>query len=531
MQVMAGASETLAQVGAKFGASPAQMAAANPKLDPSKPLPDGKPVKVPTGGSQPPGGGGAGAGGSGPGAGSVPFFINWELKLSGQVDKSYCYLSDGSGAWDKVPKQPFQFFGGLSNLYTQVFDVTPPIEATIQAQCWGWLGGVLKYLGQGQTKVINAGPIQVIGEGFQLTGLPKWPEGKEEKFLGGGGPTVPPPFALRESKDAADCTAHAAPIVGPFICNTLMNAPVKEYLVLEWEWQPGLPAPDKNWANDIEGYEIYEIMPDTEAPPKFLKEVKPMGAKAAAVPLPWHNYCFGVQAFANVPEYGGKLVSEMSTYCAGQTPLMKKITLLALENWITAVDMLEQGDDCLGFDDGFSGYEEGMGEVFAGSYDVDIPGEDCYQNVYYNSAVKFKIPASPLPAGAVMQKATLRYYHIYLDDTVYFGPIEVPPPYASLGTCVSAVGKANKDWTGLSDADHWIYLYGLGLYATPTISAPKFAGTGVTVTSVVSEWLKNPASNHGFIIYGKNPPGGNNSSCISGLGEFRLEIQYFAPKQ
>ena len=93
-----------------------------------------------------------------------------------------------------------------------------------------------------------------------------------------------------------------------------MNAKVKEYLILEWEWQPGLPAPDKNWANDIEGYEIYEILPDTGAPPKFLKTVKPMGAKAAAVPLPWHNYCYGVNAFANVPEYGGKLVSEMTTY-------------------------------------------------------------------------------------------------------------------------------------------------------------------------------------------------------------------------
>jgi hypothetical protein len=177
-----------------------------------------------------------------------------------------------------------------------------------------------------------------------------------------------------------------------------------------------------------------------------------------------------VKAFANVPEYGGKLLSEMATYCAGQTPLMKKITLLALENWITAVDMLEQGDDCLGFDDGFSGYEEGFGEVFAGSYDVDMPGEDCYQNVYYNSAVKFKIPASPLPAGAVIQKALLRYYHIYLDDTVYLGPIEVPPPYASVGTYVV---RAVEGWglDRIGDADHWIYFFGLAVRHTDHIGA------------------------------------------------------------
>ena len=160
MQVQAGPSETLAQVGAKFGASPDQMAAANPKLDPSTPLSDGQPVNVPTGGSQPPGGGGSPGGGSGPGGGKVPFVINWELKLNGQADKSYCYLSDGSGKWEKMPQPPFEFFGGVDNLYTQVFDVTPPTEATIQAQCWGWLGGVLKYLGQGQTKVVNEVPFR-----------------------------------------------------------------------------------------------------------------------------------------------------------------------------------------------------------------------------------------------------------------------------------------------------------------------------------------------------------------------------------
>ena len=85
----------------------------------------------------------------------------------------------------------------------------------------------------------------MIGDGFQLTGLPKWPEGKEEKFLGGG-TYVAAPFAVREPKDTADCTAHAAPIVGPFICNTLMNAKVKEYYILEWEWQPHPPEPGKD---------------------------------------------------------------------------------------------------------------------------------------------------------------------------------------------------------------------------------------------------------------------------------------------
>jgi hypothetical protein len=530
MQVMAGASETLAQVGAKFGASPAQMAAANPKLDPSKPLPEGKPVKVPTGGAgqQPPGGGG----GSGPGAGSVPFFINWELKLNGQVDKSYCYLSDGSGTWDKVPQLPFQFFGGLKNLYTQVFDVAPPSAATIQAQCWGWLGGVLKYLGQGETKVTNEGPIQVIGEGFQLTGLPKWPEGKEEKFLGGGGPTVPPPFALRESKDAADCTAHAAPIVGPFICNTLMNAQVKEYLVLEWEWQPGLPAPDKNWANAIEGYEIYEIIPDTEAPPKFLKEVKPMGAKAAAVPLPWHNYCYGVKAFANVPAYGGKLVSEMSTYCAGQTPAVKSV-FVTPSHWTTAGGTWMDVGDCDGYGgaDAYvlknqTGFGNQAGQVLVGSYIVDDEDADCYREGNYAGGIKFE--KLSLPTGAVVQKAVLTFSKVFLEYNATGISLGATP-----SSCVASVGKSKQDWTGTVTVGH---ASGANLtsaaFFSPGVSLSQYMAPSADVTSTVAGWSKNPATNHGFILVAvpaPHPSGDGTGECLSGLGNFKLDISYFAP--
>ncbi len=45
MQVPAGEGQTLEQIGADFGVPPDQMAGANPKVDPSQPLPGGQPVQ------------------------------------------------------------------------------------------------------------------------------------------------------------------------------------------------------------------------------------------------------------------------------------------------------------------------------------------------------------------------------------------------------------------------------------------------------------------------------------------------------
>jgi hypothetical protein len=528
MDIQAGASETLAQVGAKFGASPAQMAAANPKLDPSKPLADGQALKVPTGaggaaGQQPPAGGGGNAGGS------APFLIQWELKLTGNVDKSYCYLSEGSGKWEKVPKQPFQFFGGLDNLYTQVFEATPPSVVAIQAQCWGWMGGALKYLGQGVTKAIGQGPIQVIGDGFQLTGVPQWPQGSEV-------PTteltylVPAPYALRTPKDAADCTAHAAPIVGPFICNTLMGASKSQYILLEWEWQPGVSLPAGAVAiNDIAGYMLYEILPDTEAPPKYMKSVKPLGARAAAVPLPGEKRCYGVRAFADNQKYGGKKVSEMTTYCPGEPPEAQTMTLKPSE-WITTSKdwyVIGCGDDYGNADSYLREQQEtGFGlqpAIEVGSLRVDEI--KCAGLFTHSGGVKF--PQPPLPPGAVVQKALLKFSKFYMDFRATGKALGAKPQ-----SCVATLGKAKQDWSGLNNASHFSSTYlATSAYSQPVTSLSQFFNQA-DVTTVVSDWVKNPSHNHGLILAPVSPPEPSvtgQGECTSGLGGFQLEILYLAP--
>jgi hypothetical protein len=298
-----------------------------------------------------------------------------------------------------------------------------------------------------------------------------------------------------------------------------MNAQVKEYYILEWEWQPHPPEPGKTWVNDIAGYEIYEIMPDTEAPALHLKDVKPLGAKAAALPMMWSGSglrCYGVRAFAEGPEYNGKLVSEMAIHCPGEGVPPESIHLYPPDAWLTAADKLQTGD-CIGNDLGKAVYQNGVGVVFAGAYTYDNDG--CYENVYYNSAVQFDLTATSLPPGAVVRDAMLRFV-----PTLQF-------PGAGKGkSCVSAVGKAKQDWTSMSDADHWIEYSGLGQYAIPAISSPQYGNILLNVTSVVKDWLKNPSKNHGFIIYGVNPPSSSGSSyCVSSVANFTLDIYYFKP--
>lgn len=509
--------QTLEQIGAGFGVPPDQMAGANPNVDPTLPLTDGQPVQVPVSDGNA-GGGGAGNG-PGPGGDLPPIsLITWQFKPTEPVDKSYCYLSFGNGVWEKMPKKPFEFLGGAQANYQQ-YELSPNNGGVIQAQCWGWLGGALKYLGQGETQFDVQKPpkeVKISGGGFVLVGMPQIPDAT------GGGPNgiVTPPFALRKPMDTAECTSHGNPLLAPFICETLLNASVKEYVILVWEWKPELCWPGfcKYEINEIDGYMIYEINPLAQTSTYFLKEIDNPNQKVTAIPMPWGaTKCYGVTALAGGQE------SEMATYCPDKPPSTQKVTLTKLENWVTGVDMLETGSDCDGVDYGYSaisplhsfGYSPG--EVVVGAYTFD---DDCYQNVYSRGAVKFSMQ-SELPANAVIQKATLRFSTLakhYLSKV-----IAGPAP----ATCAAGVGKAKQDWSPLVDSDHRVKTF--GLYNTPISSIGQYGPLQADVTAAVKDWVKNPATNHGFVLSSINPPPGGVAFCISGLGNFQLDIYYFAP--
>jgi len=537
--------QTLDQVGAGFGIPPDQITGANPHIDPSQPLKDGQPVKIPVGGAGAGNGSGGGSGQTPPGGVeipedvSIPVLINWQFQPNEPVDKSYCYTSEGDGNWAKIPKNPFEFFkGGQVNYPQYNFNPTGD-ELVIQVQCWGWLGDALKFLGEGNTK-LNLGKapeqVKVTGAGFQLVGMPNF-KPKPEKLMGGSGFLVPDPYALREPSDAADCTSHGNPILSGFVCNTLLSAPVKEYIVLEWEWQPKtcwpIPGLDCTWLNDIAGYSIYEIDPLTTAEKK-LKDINNPSQKVTALPLPWGFRCYAVEAYAVHPENMSKVVSLRATYCPNKPPQPEKITLAPI-HWITTGGQWIQSGDCdsYGLADYYvllnqkNGFGNQPGEVLVGSYIVDDNDADCFRQGDYSGGVEFAGPV--LPTGAVVQKALLKFSDLHTD----YGSSGVATNFKLF--CVGGAGKAKQDWTGQGSAIHFfgddILLW--YAYLNPMTSLSGWDHTPeVDVTSAVNTWIKNPGQNHGFILTpdsAPNPVVDGHGECLSQVGNFQLEIYYFAP--
>jgi len=540
IEVTAQDGQTLEQLGSSFGAPSDQMASANPKIDPAQPLKDGQPVQVPVAGAGTGNGSGGGSGqlqpggGAGQGGGSIPVQINWQFQPKEPVDKAYCYTSAGDGNWEKMPKDPFNFFYGdqLTQYPSYAFFLEPG-ENTIYVQCWGWLNNSLKFLGEGQGKLDLAAPpepVDLIGAGFQLVGMPQFtPE--PEQFMGGSGVLVPPPFALREPEDAADCTSHGNPLLSSFVCNTLLNAPVKEYIVLEWEWQPHTcwPGQDCKWLNEIDGYSIYEYDPFSKLS-KHMKDINNSAQKVTALPLPWGFHCYSVEAYATHPENGSKVVSPKTIYCPDDPPEPKKLTLNTAQYWVTTGgEWIQMGCGSYGEVDFYeyknknSGFGNQSGEVLVGSYFID--DLVCYEEGQYSSGVKFNIQPGLIP-GATIQKAVLKFSKVYMD---YKSPgIAGSPPY----TCASVIGKAKQDWSGLSNGNHFSNQYLATLSNNSPIASLGTAQSQVDVTAAVSDWFKHPENNHGFILTPASAPKPQvpgTGKCLSGLGNFQLDLYYFAP--
>jgi hypothetical protein len=535
VQVSALEGQTLEEIGAGFGVPPVQMASANPNIDPEQPLPDGALVQVPVGD----GGAGNGSGQGGEGV-SIPL-IFWEFTPLTPVDKSYCYTSSGDGNWVKIPKKPFDFFSGSPLKYIQQDGIPKGGAGVIQVQCWGWLGETLKFLGQGETKFDVFQPadnLEILGQGFQLTGKPQIPlSGSPPETGEENTKTIPPPFALREPADTADCTKHFGNILAGFVCDALLNASVKQYRVLQWEWEPKVNLPGNDvWLNEIDGYHIYEIDPLTNSY-KFLADIKNPKQKAVAVPLPWGpSRCYHIWAYVNDPvikDFGG------AGYCPGQPPAAQKITVSPATHWLTTGGAYVN-KDCGDlnpnvYDPGIaSNYDpkfgQTAGEVQVGAFMETYKG--CNQKGHYYSGVKFSLLEYPI--DGVISKAVLKFSHRFPD-----GPLAVTTgvAYKKPTSCVANVGKAKQDWGGAGfNENHYLKnnILAGSAYYEPMISLSPHITHNLDVTSIVKDWYKHPNKNHGFILGPASVPypqhdDGGRSVCMSWLGNFELEIHYFVP--
>jgi len=524
IDAIAGESQTLEQIGLGYGVPADQMNSANPGLDPSQPLSVGKQVQVPIINKEPPT---VPAGG-----GSLKLIpVKWKIKITEPVDKSYCYLSTGKSVWEKIPKDPFNYFFGQENFYTQLIPYENKLD--IQAQCWGWAGGVLKYLGQGETffdTVQPTNPVMISAEHFEFTGFPQLPDNT------GGGPNgvVTPPYALREPGSASECSSHGNPLLAPLICDTLLNAKGKEYKVLMWEWKPEVcwPGYCKYEINEIDRYMVYELDSASPSSSHFLKEVDNPNQKVTAIPLPWGAACYGVTALSKGQE------SEMATYCPGLEPGVEKITLKAIQSWVTSSDALYSACNLVDiprFGIVPKGFGGSTGQVVVGTDKFEksgnpLAGNNCYSDAYINAGIKIQL-APALPAKSIIQKAVLRFS---IPFQGYDDGLTASNKPLNGGTCMATVFRAKSDWSGLIDEDHWTTerLIEYGDFGGSISSVSPGGSPQVDVTAIVKGWVANPSSNQGFILAPVNHPAyfyNGLQYCYSGLSNFELDIYYIAP--
>jgi hypothetical protein len=238
-----------------------------------------------------------------------------------------------------------------------------------------------------------------------------------------------------------------------------------------------------------------------------------------------------VRAYVKDP---GVPYSDMVTYCPGDVPVPKKITVYPTQWITTGGTWIDSGDcDTYGGKDSYAVYNDDngfgnqAGQILVGSYIVDDDDEDCYREGNYSGGIKFSLVQTLLPAGAAISNAHLKFSSSFVSygATAYASPKPV--------TCVSGVGQSKLVWGGLVGAKHFSSKsLSSSTYFIPISSLGEFQAPSVNVTSAVNTWLKYPDKNHGFILTpaaAPHPQEDGDGRCLSGLGNFLLEIEYFAP--
>ncbi|MGH2582499.1 MAG: Ig-like domain-containing protein [Anaerolineales bacterium] len=524
-QLSAAGGQSLADIGAQLGVPVIDLQGANPGLDPQLPLSEGQPVILPpspvTGGEED------------DGAGEPPsrpeLVIHWQFTPLEEVDKAYCYESLGGDIWQKTPADPFSFFPNDEWLQT-LFPSEQQLN--LQMECWGWQGGTLKYLGAGQTNLNFAqipDAIVIAAAGFYMDGLP------EQKPLGGGGLPpdedlqVPAPFALREAETVAECIQHNTTISSiNILCDELINAQMKQYYILVWEWEPKICWPNTSCAqaNEIGGYEIFEKGP--MGSDVYMKDIPNAGQKVTAVALPWGAKCYGVRAYIENPAFG-KVNSDVTTWC-GDPPEPEKLVLTPTY-WLSSEGMwINEG--CDNWADAFRLKPTGS-QIAVGFF---LFADDDYCDIKQGGGTAAaKFTNFSIPQEAVLHRATLKFTQV---GVKYGFPFDVAVNY-NPGSCATRIGKAKSDWTALSSG-HFINPDTLGPYYTAYTSAgsPWSGDKTIDVTGAVLGWMENPSTNHGFIfiadlgnLYNSHifEPGWDIKICYSLYDNIELEIQYFEP--
>jgi hypothetical protein len=498
IEVDAPQGQTLAGIGEQYGVGLSDLEGANPGVDPESPLGEGESIKVPVPESA--------AGDQGPGGGGLKWIpIAWSLKFTEPVDESYCYTSKGDGEWGKMPQNPFTYFPGVDSTYTQLVSLSS--EVVLQAECWGWLAGALKYLGSGQTAFdLHSAPesIALSGDGFEFIGMPKYPDLPPIPVAAGS--VVPPPYGARQPLNADDCVAHGLDAAQ---CDFLVNTHQPSSMVVEWEWQLPVCWPGAcNYVQAIDGYRLY-IFDDPTNVKYFVKEISDPGLKVGVFPLSWAGQCYGITAYVNAPV---PMESALELFCPG-TPLDKIV--LQPTHWLTAGQLSDFWYDEMKAPDGA----------------VVVSASNYGDETRASAAVKFENPV--FAPEEVVHRAFFSFMILGQSASASGVASGLWP------SCVASIGKGTKDWTVLEGGANHYYAGGNVLassaYQTMIASVPNYPPSlvEVDVTSAVKAWIQDPSKNHGLVLVARASPSmavdEGGAYCNSTEGNFQLTIQYVKP--
>jgi len=481
-QISAVGGDTLEDISTATGFPVEKIAALNPSLDPTQPLAEGLPVVLPPSGPEsdeniP----------SGPG--TPQMIIRWQFTPTTDVNNSYCYQSIGGEDWQRVPDAPFSFLPGGEWLQTH-YSLPAVQKLDLLLECWGWQGGTLMFLGEGQTSMDFAQiPEELIisGSGFEAEGLP------EMKPLEGDMPdedaSIPGPFALRLAETVAECTSHG---FAASYCDQLMNAANKQYNVFIWEWSPGFCWGSCPWGDAIDGYIFWEQEPGNPGVTSTTVIQNPE-QKVMAMPLPWGARCYIVKAYIDY-DWGRQVSPLPAKYCGGEPADSQTILLEPSEVMNAQIADCSQNDSRTGKITGHSH------DFVVGFRNYSTDGGCFYNRHIYMGAVKFDLGQL---AGKFAYQATLRFN---TNQTLY-----MPSYYISSNEvrfCGNELGVADTDWSAfpqtktLDYSSHqWLSPFNyLRFTKFQSISHLSAGVLSFDVTAVVNEWIKGSEQNHGFVL-------------------------------